>query len=99
MDVILIPLIQTINVVIDLYIWALIISIIIGWLTHFGIINGYNQFVFTIQSLLFRITEPALAPIRRFLPEIGGLDFSPIILIILLNFIRGVLFRLIGHLA
>jgi YggT family protein len=98
MDVILIPLIQTINVVIELYIWALVISIILSWLTHFGVINEYNRFVFTIQGFLFRLTEPVLAPIRRFLPQIGGLDISPIILILLLNFIRSVLFRLVGHL-
>lgn len=98
MDVIVVPLIQTIGVIIDLYIWALIISVILSWLVHFRVVNEYNQFVFSIQNFFYRLTEPALAPIRRLLPQIGGLDISPIILILLLNFIRSVLFRLAGHL-
>lgn len=97
MDIIIIPLIQTINVLIDLYIWALIIYIIISWLEHFGILNSYNKLVFSIQTFLFRITEPPLVPIRRLLPNLGGLDVSPIILILILNLIRGILFRIAGH--
>jgi len=98
MDIIVIPLIQTLGVIIDLYVWALIISVILSWLVHFRIVNEYNQFVFTIQNFLYRLTEPALGPIRRLLPQIGGLDISPIILILLLNFLKSVLFRLAGHL-
>lgn len=97
MDIIIIPLIQTINVLIDIYIWALVIYIAISWLEHFQIINSYNKFVFSMQTFLFRITEPPLVPIRRLLPNFGGLDISPIILILVLNFIRGMLFRLAGH--
>lgn len=98
MDIILVPLLQTLAVLIHLYTWALIIYVIMSWLEHFGIINSYNRLVFTVQTFLFRITDPLLSPIRRIIPGLGGLDISPIILILLLNFGLGVLERIAAHL-
>ena len=77
-----------IHTVISIYIYLLIASAIISWLTAFNILNTRNQFIYTILGFLYRITEPALRPIRRIIPSLGGIDISPIILIIILYLIR-----------
>ena len=61
----------------DIYTWIIILSAIFSWLYAFGVVNPRNQFVATIANLLYQVTEPALRPIRRFLPNFGGLDLSP----------------------
>jgi YggT family protein len=86
--IILDPLFQVAAIAIDLYIWAVIISAVLSWLVHFGVINTRNQFVTAIGGFLWRITEPALRPIRRVLPNLGGIDISPIILILGLYFLQ-----------
>lgn len=91
MDVVLIPLLQIINIVIDLFIWALIISAVLSWLVAFNVVNTHNRFVYTVMDTLYRITEPALRPIRRMLPNMGGLDLSPLALILLLWFVQSML--------
>lgn len=85
------PLLRIVNIAIDLYIWAIIISAILTWLVHFGVVNVRNQFVSMIGEFLWRLTEPALRPIRRFVPSMGGIDISPIILILLLWFVQMVI--------
>lgn len=95
MDVIIIPLFQLIDTLLWLYTWVLIGSVVMSWLLAFGVINTHNQLVSTIGDFLFRITEPALNPIRRLVPNFGGLDISPILLIFLIYFTRGVLARLV----
>ena len=77
--------------ILDLYIWAIIISAILSWLVHFNVVNSRNQLVHTIGSFLWRITEPVLRPIRRFIPNLGGIDISPIVLILAIYFIQMVL--------
>ena len=89
--VILGPLIEVILVAINLYIWAIIISAILSWLIAFDVINTSNRFVYTVLDFLWRITEPALRPIRNVLPNLGGIDISPIILILGLFFVQQVL--------
>jgi YggT family protein len=76
------------NGAIGLYIWCLIIWVILSWLVAFNVVNTRNRFVGMAGDFLDRITEPALRPIRRFVPYLGGIDISPIILILLLYFIR-----------
>ena len=73
---------------IDIYTWLLIAQAILSWLLAFGVINRYNRAVAVIGDFLYRVTEPALRPIRAFLPNFGGIDISPIILILLLYFLR-----------
>ena len=73
--------------VIRIYIWLLIAQAILSWLLAFGVINRYNRGVAVIGDFLYRITEPALRPIRSFLPNFGGIDISPVILILILYFI------------
>lgn len=77
--------------VIDLYVWIIIISAVLSWLVAFNVVNPRNQFVAMVGETLHRLTEPALGPIRRMLPSLGGIDISPIILILLLYFLRNLL--------
>ena len=91
------PLIGFIVLVIDLYIWVVIASAILSWLVAFNVVNTNNRFVLSIADMLYRLTEPALRPIRNILPNLGGIDISPVILILLLLFIRDVV--LLGWLA
>ncbi|MFN8723605.1 MAG: YggT family protein, partial [Rhodospirillales bacterium] len=80
--------------VIGWYIWLLIASAILSWLIVFNVLNARNQFVDRIGDFLYRITEPALRPIRRFVPYIGGVDISPVVLILLLIFAQRMLARI-----
>jgi YggT family protein len=84
----MIALIQTIVMALDIYWWIIIASAIFSWLYAFNVVNSRNQFVGTVGNMLFRLTEPALRPIRRFMPDLGGIDISPIILLLILFFIR-----------
>jgi YggT family protein len=74
------------NIVVDLYKWGLIAWVVLSWLVAFNVINTRNQFVRMAGDFLDRITEPALRPIRRVLPNLGGIDISPIILLLLIWF-------------
>lgn len=74
--------------IIDIYWWVIIAQAIMSWLVAFGVINTYNKSVVQIGELLYRLTEPALRPIRNVLPNLGGIDISPIILLLLLSFLR-----------
>jgi YggT family protein len=77
-----------IDLVLQLYIWLLIASAVLSWLVAFNVVNTRNQFVAMAGDFLYRITEPLLRPIRNMLPNLGGLDISPIILILIIIFIR-----------
>ncbi len=77
-----------IDTVFTIYIIILIASAIASWLVTFNVINTQNQFVYTLLGFLYRVTEPVLRQIRRVIPPIGGFDLSPMILIILLYFVR-----------
>jgi YggT family protein len=89
--IILGPLIQILIIALNIYVWMVIASAILSWLVHFGVINTRNQFVSMIGEFLWRVTEPALRPIRRFMPNLGGIDISPIILILIIYFAQMVL--------
>lgn len=84
----MIALFNLISTVISLYIWILIASAVFSWLIAFNVLNTHNRFVYAVTDFLYRITEPALRPIRRFVPLLGGIDISPVVLILLLMFIR-----------
>ena len=74
--------------VVSLYIWILFLAVIASWLINFNVINTSNRVVYMIVDTLYKLTEPALRPIRRLLPNMGGLDLSPVVLILLLYFFR-----------
>ncbi len=81
------PLLNLISTVIQIYIWLLIASAVLSWLVAFNVVNTRNQIVTMVADVLYRLTEPVLAPIRRILPNLGGLDISPVVVILLLIFI------------
>jgi YggT family protein len=99
MDVVLLPLIQVISIALNLFIWVLIISVILSWLVAFKVVNTSNQFVYTVGNIVHRITEPALRPIRSIIPNMGGLDLSPMVLILIIYFLQGLLGRIALRLA
>ena len=84
-------LIDVILLALHLYIYLLIAAAVLSWLIAFNVVNTRNQAVAMIGDFLFRITEPALRPIRNMLPNLGGIDISPIILILLIILIERVL--------
>jgi YggT family protein len=86
----MVPLIGFIVLIIDLYIWVIIASAILSWLVAFNVVNTSNRIVLAVADMLYRLTEPALRPIRSVLPNLGGIDISPVILILILLFIRDV---------
>ncbi|GAA0573882.1 YggT family protein [Caenispirillum bisanense] len=94
MDVVLGPLLQVVSIALNLYLWALIISAVMSWLVAFNVINTHNRFVYTVGDFLHRITEPALRPIRSVVPVMGGVDLSPMVLILIIIFLQGVIGRL-----
>ena len=94
MNVILGPLFGLIDIVLGLYVWILIAAVVMSWLISFNVVNTSNRIVYVIADFLYRLTEPLLVPIRRFLPNLGGLDLSPVVLLLAVWFLRDVLRRL-----
>jgi YggT family protein len=78
---------ELILVLLRLYTWAIIAAAVVSTLTAFGVLDSRNRLVWTIADFLYRITEPALRPIRNLLPDLGSIDISPIILILLVQFV------------
>jgi YggT family protein len=83
------------NTVITIYIWLLIASVVLSWLIAFNVVSTGNRFVYDIGLFLRRITEPLLKPIRNILPDLGGIDISPVVLILALYFVRDLAFELL----
>ncbi|MGI9414678.1 MAG: YggT family protein [Hyphomicrobiales bacterium] len=77
--------------VIDVLVWVIIIGAIMSWLILFNVVNLNNRFVYMVYDSINRLTDPMLNPIRRFLPNLGGIDISPIVLILVLLFIRNLI--------
>lgn len=88
------PFLWLITTIIDLYIWILIASAVLSWLVIFNVVNTRNQIVHSVGDFLYRVTEPALRPIRGIMPNLGGIDISPVILIIGLLFLKQLIFWL-----
>jgi YggT family protein len=90
---------QAILVVVDialrLYMWVIIVSAIFSWLYAFGVVNPRNQVVAAIGRALYQLTEPALRPLRRYIPVFGGLDVTPVVLILIIILIREIIWRYI----
>jgi len=83
--------INLVLMVIQIYIYVLVASAILSWLVAFNVINTRNRFVYTLGDFLYRITEPALRPLRRFVPVLGGVDITPLVLILLLIFAQNLI--------
>lgn len=90
MDVVLISFLKVVDIALFMYMSAILISVILTWLVHFDVINTRNQFVYIVGNFLHKVTEPVLGRIRRFLPDLGGIDISPIIVFLIIMFMRNV---------
>ncbi len=82
------PFLWLILQVIDLYMWLVIIGVVLSWLAAFNVVNLSNRFVYLVGEFIDRVTEPALRPIRQILPNLGNIDISPVVLILLLLFLQ-----------
>ena len=80
--------------IITIYLWIIIINAILSWLVAFNILNTQNRFVFSVLDTTHKMTDPALNKIRRFIPTFGSVDISPIILILILMFLRNIIFEI-----
>ncbi|MCC8933004.1 YggT family protein [Rhizobium sp. 'Codium 1'] len=87
-------LLVTIFYALEIFKWILIASAIFSWLFAFNVINSSNRFVASIGEFLYQVTEPVLRPIRRFIPNLGGIDISPIIALVVIFFLQNLLMRL-----
>ena len=80
--------------VITIYLWIIIINALLSWLVAFNILNTQNRFVFSVLDATYKMTNPALNKIRKFIPTFGSIDISPVILILALMFLRNLVFEL-----
>ena len=85
-------LLNLISTLITIYIWLLIAQAVLSWLLAFGVVNRYNRVVASVNDFLWRITEPVLRPIRSVLPDLGGIDISPVILILVIILIERIIY-------
>lgn len=95
----MIPILNTLMFALNIFIWILIANAIFSWLYAFNVINTRNQFVNMIGRALYQMTEPVLRPIRRFMPDLGGVDISPIILILIIYLIQQIVIYYLYPLA
>ena len=84
-------ILDVILLALQIYVWLLIAAAVLSWLIAFNVVNTRNQFVATVGEFLYRITEPALRPIRNLMPNLGGIDISPVILILIIFLIERVI--------
>ena len=82
--------------IVSLYIWILIIHVIFSWLVAFNVLNTSNRFVYSVLDVSYKLTAPPLNFIRRFLPNLGSIDISPVILILGLMFFRNLVFEMVA---
>jgi len=80
--------------IISIYLWIIIINAVLSWLVAFNILNTQNRFVFAVLDATYKMTDPVLNKIRKFIPTFGSLDVSPVILILLLMFLRNIVFEI-----
>jgi YggT family protein len=88
-------LLDVILLILQIYVWLLIAAAILSWLIAFNVVNSRNQIVAMIWDFLYRVTEPLLRPIRSVLPNLGGIDISPVILILIIFLIENIIVRYI----
>ncbi len=92
----MISLYRLVVAIVDLYWWLLIVYVVLSWLIAFNVLNTYNKFVNAVGGFLHRVIEPALKPIRRIVPSLGGIDMAPLILLLLVFFVRNLLWEYWG---
>ncbi|WP_417820215.1 YggT family protein [Terasakiella sp.] len=99
MDVVLVPLFQVLLAILNIYEIIVVVTVVMSWLFHFNVINYSNQFVRMIWDICSKLTEPLLSRIRQFLPDMGGIDISPIVLLLVVFFLQSVVQQLMFKLV
>lgn len=94
MDVVGEPVLWLIMTVLELYMWIIIIGVVLSWLVAFNVINTSNRFVYLVGDITHRLTEPALKPIRTILPNLNGIDLAPLALVLVLIFVKKIIFNI-----
>ena len=82
--------------IVTIYIWILIINALLSWLIAFNVLNTSNRLVYSLLDISYKMTDPLLRPIRNFLPNLGNIDVSPVVLILLLMFLRNLIFEFLA---
>ena len=95
----MLSLLTLISQIIQIYIWIIIASAVLSWLVAFDIVNLRNRYVYLIGDAISRVTEPAYRRIRMFLPQMGGLDLAPLVLLLALIFLRIIMWEVLGPTA
>ncbi|GGF66161.1 YggT family protein [Terasakiella brassicae] len=99
MDVVLVPLFQVLLAILNIYELIVVVTVVMSWLFHFNVINYSNQFVRIVWDICSKLTEPLLSRIRQFLPDMGGIDLSPIVLLLVVFFLQSVVQQLMFKLV
>ncbi len=95
MDIILNPVINVTQIALNIYMWMVLASVILSWLVVFNVINTQNRFIYMLGDFLHKVTEPALSRIRKIMPDLGGIDLSPMVLILAIILVQGILSGLV----
>ena len=82
--------------IITIYLWIIIINALLSWLVAFNVLNTQNRFVYSVLDATYKLTDPALNKIRRFIPTFGSIDISPVVLILILMFLRNIIFEILA---
>jgi YggT family protein len=80
-----------VDTILELYIWIIIISVVLSWLVAFNVVNTSNRFIAVVGDVIWRLTEPVMGRVRRFLPNMGGIDLSPLVVLLLIFLIRNLI--------
>jgi YggT family protein len=80
-----------VDTILNLYTWIIIISVVLSWLVAFNVVNTSNRFIAVVGDVIWRLTEPVMGRVRRFLPNMGGIDLSPLVVLLLIFLIRNLI--------
>ena len=86
-----------IDSIITIYLWIIIVNAVLSWLVAFDVLNTQNRFVYSVLEFTYKLTDPPLNYIRRFLPSLGSIDISPVVLILLIYFVRDLIRNIVGY--
>jgi YggT family protein len=89
----MLAILDVVMLILRAYIWVLVASAVFSWLVAFNVVNSRNRFVYQVGNVLYQLTEPVLAPIRRRMPNFGALDLSPLVVLIAIFFLQSVIVR------
>jgi YggT family protein len=82
------PIFALLDTLLEIYTWVVLAAVVVSWLAAFNVINERNNFVRTLMRILYNLTEPVFRPVRRVIPPMGGLDLSPIVVLVAIWFVR-----------